>query len=82
MSADSSRRRSRSSCTIMRRLNCEKPLWMFQVAMDSVCVMCGGPCRQFIVPGAIHTRMWKGLKSVFLSYQSSASARLRKATTR
>jgi hypothetical protein len=22
------RRRSRSSCTIIRRLNCEKPLWM------------------------------------------------------
>jgi hypothetical protein len=52
------------------------PKWFLKIALRAV------PCHRFMVPGAIHTRMWKGLKSVFLSYQSSASARLRKATTR
>ncbi len=30
------RSRSRSSCTIIRRLNCEKPLWMLNVVMCRV----------------------------------------------
>jgi len=75
MSAPSERRRSRSSWIIRRRLNCEKPLWMFvgrdvQFHAGSVSAVWTGP-----VPGFKHfvrkatQETWK--KALFgLSFRS------------